>query len=168
MLVIHLTTSHEWYESIMERLAAEPLASEWYADAESRVEDGVAYLMALARDAGGVLVPAAWAGYRVEDRAGITVLKCCNNYVSRPFRGRTPDPYAAAYRARHAQVVTRLGLPAETYLFPEPVPRHVADGWVRDTGPGGSGISTVTGVLHCWQRLTWTPPGASRNPGRNS
>jgi hypothetical protein len=143
----------------IEFLQQEPLRTEWFDDAESQHERGVAYLMVLARDPAGLLVPAAWAGYRIEDEAGRVVLRCCNNYVRREFRGRTPDLYAVAYRARHDRVVRRFGLHAVTYLFPEPIPLHEADGWVRDTSAGGSGTSRARpdGELHHWQRLRWSP-----------
>lgn len=138
---------------IGDMLREEPLRTEWWEDAESEHEPGVAYLMVLVADPGsGWLVPAAWAGYRIEDEHGRAVLRCLNNYVRRGFRDRVPELYAVAYAARHRLVVRRLRLPAVTYLFPEPIALHEADGWVRDAGPDAAGTSADG---HRWQRLRW-------------
>lgn len=144
---------------LIAKLAEEPLRTQWWEDAESRDEPGTAYLMVLVRGPDGWLVPAAWAGYRIEDEHGTAVLRCCNNYVRRGYRDHTPDLYPVAYRARHLLVVARLRLPAVTYLFPEPIALHEADGWVRDTAPGSSGQSRPfeNGPVHNWQRLRWEP-----------
>jgi len=149
------------YAAFTALISAEPVRTQWWTDAESEHEPDTFYLVVYAHDDQGLLVPAAWAGYRVETRydAG-RVLKCCNNYVRRGFRDRNPDLYAQAYAARHAHVVARFALPAETYLFPEPIGLHLADGWTEDTSPEGSGVSRPHegGPEHRWQRLTWTPP----------
>lgn len=138
----------------MAQLRTEPLRTQWLDDAESEAETGVSYIMIFAADGAGELVPAAWAGWTVVDVEGVQTLKCCNNYVRHGFRRRDPDLYGIAYRIRHRNVVRRLRLPAETYLFPEPIGLHIADGWVPDLGPGGSGDSEFG---HRWQRLTWSP-----------
>lgn len=152
------------------------MRSQWLEDAESEHEPGTSYLVAYAPDDQGRMVPAAWAGYRIETRDDGPILKCVNNYVRREHRGHAgynrlrkvrhgyrtsiPDLYAHAYAARHKHVVTLLGMRAETYLFPEPIALHEADGWIRDTSPEGSGTSRPAGggPEHHWQRLTWSPP----------
>ncbi len=137
-------------------LAAEPLAGQWWRDAESGVEPGVSYTMVLARGR-----PAAWAGWIViDDEQGNPLLKCCNNYARRAYGDRRSALYRLAYRARHRDVVTQLGLPGVTYLFPEPIPLHLRDGWRRDKGKGARGTSRAVrgGRLHHWRRLLWTPP----------
>ncbi len=139
---------------LLDALTEPTLAAEWEADAESRHEPGTCYLMVLAADASGAMVPAAWAGYRIEDENGVPVLRCCNNYVRRPFRGRTPELYAAAYRARHRLVVRRFQLPGVTYLYEYPIGLHEADGWVKDDAPGSEGMSEFG---HYWWRLRWSP-----------
>ncbi len=146
MEVRHIVAGHH----LLDALREEPLRTQWWEDAESEHEPGVSYLMVLAPGPDVWLVPAAWAGYRIENEAGTAVLRCLNNYVRREFRN--PDLYPLAYEARHRLVVARFGLPAVTYLFPEPIALHEADGWVRDTGPSGSGQSPVN-PNHHWQRL---------------
>ncbi len=155
MKIIHLTVDHPHFQQFVAFVGAEPIRGQWWRDAESEHEVGTAYFLVLAEDLAGALQPAAWAGYRIErDDTGAPVLRCCNNYVRRSFRRHDPELYAEAYRARHEQGVLTCGLAAVTYLFPEPIPLHEADGWVQDTGPGASGISRVTGVEHHWRRLT--------------
>jgi hypothetical protein len=121
------------YEAVVAELTAEPLASQWWQDAESYHEDGISYMVAMAADESGQLAPAAWAGWRVVDG----ILKCCNNY-ERQGIGRRDELYRLAYRARHRQIVAPWRGPAVTYLFPEPIGLHLADGWYRTgvTGPG--------------------------------
>jgi hypothetical protein len=148
--IVHLTPGGYWYRWLADALGAEPLRSQWWNDAESTVDDpaGASYLVAVE---GGE--PVAWAGYIVDG----DTLRCCNNYVR---RGRNPDLYARVYAARHDLVVTRLGLPAVTYLFAQPIGLHKADGWVEDTGPDAHGVSRAhpDGEDHPWWRLLWTPP----------
>ncbi len=147
---IHLTPGQARYQRYMDVLAGDPLRTQWREDAESGVEPAVSYLMVLAEDAGGQMVPAAWAGYQLVPVGGELTLRCCNNYVRREFRSCDPELYEMAYRARHDVVVSRLAFPAVTYLFEQPIALHEADGWVKDTGPGGSGVSTAG---HHWWRL---------------
>lgn len=150
--IVNLSPPDRGYGRLVRVLESEPLRTQWWRDAESEHEPGTSYVVALVAGE-----PAAWAGWRLQPDG---VLKCCNNYVRRGYRDRTPDLYALAYAARHRDVVLRLGAPAETYLYPEPIPLHEADGWVRDTSPGGSGTSHAFegGEPHHWQRLTWSPP----------
>lgn len=157
MEVAHLTPASPRYIDFIGDLGAWPLAADWYADAESTAREypDASYFVTYAPNRYGAPVPAAWAGYLVLERDGRPFLKCVNNYVTRPFRGRDPDLWQLAYRERHRRIVTQLGAPAETYLFPEPIPVHLADGWQLDTSPTGSGVSRATGVEHHWQRLTW-------------
>ncbi len=150
--VVRVVPGDPHHGSLLGHLAAEPLATQWWCDAESRVRDEPdrSYMVVYV---GGVA--AAWAGWIVQ---GSTLL-CCHNYVRRSYRGRTPELYGLAYRARQHHVVDRLGLDAVTYLFPEPIGMHVADGWVPDVGPDASGTSVPYpgGPVHRWQRLTWKP-----------
>jgi hypothetical protein len=158
--LIHLTPDDPDYPRIMGMLRAEPLRTQWWNDAKSKVEPGVSYLMALAEDEGGELVPAAWAGYRVDRADDGPVLWCCNNYVRHGFRNRTPELYAQVYGARHRQVVTVLGLPAYTYLYAQPIPLHLADGWVHDRAPDSMGMSRPPAPdvpSQPWWRLRWAP-----------
>lgn len=111
-------------------------------------------------DEHGNEVPAAWAGWILEvDLAerfdGGAVLRCCNNYVRRGFRDRTPELYAVAYRQRHEQIVQRLGLPAYSFLYEQPIPIHVADGWEYFTPVGKPGESSPFpgGELHRWWEM---------------
>ncbi len=152
MDVTALTPGTVRYASMMAQLAADPLAAEWWQDAESGVDAGVSYMMVTVAGR-----PAAWAGWQLIE--GGTIVKCCNNYVRRGHRNQDPELYKVAFLARHDQVLTRLGLPAVTYLFPEPIPLHLEYGWRLDTGPGSAGTSRAVrgGPLHHWRRLVWTP-----------
>lgn len=145
--ILHLTTDHPRYAELTALLRAEPLATEWWRDAESEHEDGIAYMMALVNN-----VPAAWAGWRIErDEDGTTVLRCRNSYERRGA-GRELGLYAQVYRARHEQVVLTSGLPGLTYLYREPLALHEADGWVRT--PWANGISHLPGLdPHAWWEL---------------
>lgn len=161
--VVRVDPAHPDHPALIATLTAPDLAAQWWDDAESRAEDGdgVGYLVAyVAGD------PAAWAGWTIDTTENGQVLRCCHNYVRREYRGHTPELYRVAYQARHRQIVTRLGLPGVTYLFPEPVGLHLASGWVRDTTPGGAGTSRPhpDGPVHHWQRLRWTPPHPRRQP----
>ncbi len=154
MRIVHLTPGHDDYARLTAPLLEEPLRSQWWADAESEHEPGTSYLMVVV-DEGGEPVPAAWAGYTINGG----VLHCRDNYVRDAYRGRTPDLYAVAYAARHDRVVTRVRLPAVTYLFAQPIPLHLADGWVYDTAPDSPGVSRAhpDGEDHPWWRLRWAP-----------
>jgi hypothetical protein len=161
MQIIHLTPRQARYQRYMNMLAAAPLRTQWWDDAESEVDPDVSYLMVLAADAVGDMVPAAWAGYALEQHESGAVLRCCNNYVRREFRGRNPDLYAEAYHARHNIIVSRLQFPAVTYLFEQPIQLHEADGWVKDTSPDGHGVSDLG---HPWWRLRRFPTAAPAVP----
>lgn len=138
------------YTDLLDALCAEPLRTQWWHDAESAVEPGTTYVVAYGSGDNNLFGMAAWAGLRISDG----VVRCCDNYVRRGFRGR--GFYESVYWVRH-QILAGFGMPGETFLFPEPILLHEAGGWVRDARPAGSGVSTVTGVPHRWQRLTWTP-----------
>ena len=156
--VLSVAPSDPLHARLMETLSAEPIATQWWEDAESRAEPAASYMVVYVT-VDGALVPAAWAGWIIETEGGRRILRCCNNYVRRGFRNRAPELYALAYRARHRQVVSRKGLPAVTYLFPEPIGLHLASGWRVDTGPGSAGTSRSApdGPVHHWQRLRWAP-----------
>lgn len=146
----------------------EPLFSEWWIDAESGADPGVSYVIVYDLDEHGNEVPAAWAGWIIEvdleERfGGGAVLRCCNNYVRRGFRDRDPELYALAYRHRHDQVVAQLGLPAFSFLYEQPIPLHLADGWEYDTPVDEPGESRPYpgGELHRWWRLHWRAPGST-------
>ncbi len=151
--VITLTPEHPEYGAFMAILNSEPLRTQWWNDAESGVEPGISYSMVLVDDQ-----PAAWAGWYIS-LSGPRLLRCCNNYVRRDYRNRQPELYELAYRHRHQHVVLRFGLPAITYLFPEPIPLHLADGWEYGTGRNAFGTSSpyTGGPVHHWRRLVWTP-----------
>jgi hypothetical protein len=154
MNILHLFPGSDLYTWFTTELGTEPLRTQWWNDAESSVDDppDAAYLVAVADRR-----PVAWAGWCLVD--GGTRIQCCNNYIRGGYRGRSPDLYEAVFLARHHQVVAVSRLPAVTYLFPEPIPLHLAHGWQLDTGPGTSGTSSpyVGGPVHRWQRLSWDP-----------
>lgn len=144
--ILHLTPGHPRYAEITALLMAEPLAEQWRQDAESRHEPDVSYAMVLADD-----VPAAWAGW--EMRAG--VLHCVSSYERRG-PGRDLGLYATAYAHRHRAVVADWTGPAVTYLYEQPIPLHLADGWVHSGDRPGvdHGISDEPDAPpHRWWRL---------------
>ncbi len=155
--VIAVLPGSKRHARLIAEMRSEPLATQWWQDAESRYEPGeppVSYMVTYVTDDNGLVVPAAWAGWRLDTDWTGTRLLCCDNYVRRGYRGRVPELYRLAYRARHRNVVRALKLPAVTYLFPEPVDLHLADGWVQDDSPSGSDVSDLG---HHWTRLDWTP-----------
>lgn len=163
--VVYLPVGHPRYEELTAHLREEPLRTQWWNDAESEHMPHVSYVMVLAEDAAGRMVPAAWAGWYVKKTE--RVLKCCSNYVRHGFRDQSPDLYEVAYRERHLRVVLPLGLQAETFVFPEPVDLHLGDGWRKDDSNAGRGVSRAyaDGPVHYWRRLTWSPlePGTRRS-----
>jgi hypothetical protein len=161
VLAVHPgTTRHAGLVVMMSR---QPLAGQWYDDAESGVDADTARTSFMVTFVVGPdldAVPAAWAGWRFDVAAdGLPVLRCCDNYVRRGYRGRTPELYRLAYEARHSLVVDTCGLRAETYLYPEPIPLHIADGWELDVSEDASGKSSPYpgGPVHEWQRLVRRP-----------
>ncbi len=162
--VLRVRPGERLHDELLATLSAEPLATQWWRDAESRATPAASYMVVYMGE-----VPAAWAGWFVEDHDGRRVLRCCDNYVRRGYRRRSPELYTLAYRRRHRDVVRRLGLPAVTYLYPEPIGLHLRNGWVYDTSPGSAGVSTPypdqpagpDNPEHRWRRLRWAPPALS-------
>jgi hypothetical protein len=151
------TLSHgeQLYGDLLDRLRDDAhLVARMRTDAESSPDEldvpGTQWSVVLT--AAGV--PAAWCA-ATPDGAGQLV--CHSNYEVPAYRGL--GLYAAAYHARHRDVLLQFKRPAVTYLFPEPVPLHVANRWVPDTTPAGVGTSRPYpgGPIHHWQRLTWAP-----------
>lgn len=143
------------YMALLDRIRADPatVAAMW-EDAEGRPGEldipGTRWSVAVSPSGD----PMAWCAARV---VGGVVL-CHSNYERREYRGC--GFYAQAYRQRHAMILAPLALPAVTYLYPEPIPLHTADGWMFDDGEHSSGVSTAHpgGPPHHWQRLVWSPP----------
>lgn len=147
--ILTLTPDHPRYVEIIAHFAAEPLATQWWSDAESRHEPGVSYALVLADD-----VPAAWAGWIVTEIDGIWTLKCCSNYERRGA-GRERGLYALAYNHRHRATVAPSALAAVTYLFPEPIELHEADGWTR------TGLADLSDDGHDWAELRREPTASA-------
>jgi hypothetical protein len=148
MQVVTLTHGQPQYADLLDQIRQDPtLAARMWADAESRPDEldlpGTWWSVALVWDEHR-WVPAAWCAARVEDGA----LRAFCNYEVPAWRNL--DLYADAYRERHHAVLVPSGLPAVTYLFPEPIALHEADGWER-TGREGSG--ELDG--HWWSELRW-------------
>jgi hypothetical protein len=151
------TLSHgeQLYTDLLDRIRRDAdLVSRMWTEAESAPDEldvpGTQWTVAIT-EAGE---PAAWCAATI-DRAGQLV--CHSNYEVPANRGR--GLYAAAYDARHRDVLLKYKRAAITYLFPEPIPLHLASGWIPDAAPGGSGTSSPypDGPTHSWRRLTWTP-----------
>jgi hypothetical protein len=145
------------YDAFLWELQQEPLRTEARVDADHEHYDGIRYTVVydLMR---GVERPAAWAGFVSTTIDGQPGLKCVNNYVRHSFRGGPIRYYDFAFHYRQQTILHTTGLPAETYLFPEPIPLHLAHGWITDTSPTGTGIHRPdNGPARTWQRLTWHP-----------
>lgn len=145
------------YTGLLHQVRQDPvLVAAMWADAESRPEelDVPGTLWTVVLDGGAL---AAWCAARI---AG-DLLKCHSNYEVPARRGH--GLYEAAYRARHAEVVLPAHLPAVTYLFPQPIPLHEADGWYRT---GTTGVGEMSD--HRWWELRRPftarrlPPAAQR------
>lgn len=149
-----LTPDDLGYAELIAELSAEPLRTQWLEDAESEAEAGTSYAVVFAEDGAGKVVPAAWAGWRIVDVGGEQQLQCCSNYVRHGFRDRRPELYGLAYRLRHGMVVTRVAMRAFTFLYRQPIPLHLADGWTYDTPQDAPGTSVSPGgQVHHWWRL---------------
>lgn len=124
------------YAELLDPVRADrALMARIWADSESTMpeESGKVWCVA-AVWAGGHRHAGAWcAAYETVDD-GEPTLKCCDSYEL--LRGR--GLYAAVYAHRHREVVlpaATRGLPALTYVFAQPLPLHLADGWhVTDEG----------------------------------
>jgi hypothetical protein len=143
--IVTLTHGDQEYTALLDRIRADTaLVAAMEADAESHPDEldvpGTWWSVALV-ERQGVEVPAAWCAARVEG----DLLKAHSNYEHPDHRGH--GLYAAAYRERHRSVVVPSGLPTVTYLFPEPIALHEADGWVR------TGVSGVSEMGHQWAEL---------------
>jgi hypothetical protein len=136
------------YTDLLADLTATPgLVEAMWDEAESRFgeldEPGTLWTVAFTRDGRA----GAWCAATV---LGGGQIKCHNNYEPGPYRGQ--GLYEAAHRARHRDVLVKLGLPAVTYLFRDPIPLHEKHGW-RTTGVHAPG--ELAG--HHWWELTWKP-----------
>lgn len=139
-----LRQGDERYEEVIGQLQGPGLAAEMYADAEHRLGEAPGKLWCFVLVDGAA---AAWCA--AQDLGGVLV--CSDNYERRGA-GRQQHLYPLAYAARHETVVAPWAGPAVTFLFPEPIALHEADGW-RKTGSTGPG--EVAG--HTWWELRREP-----------
>ncbi|MBQ1047820.1 hypothetical protein KBX50_04975 [Micromonospora sp. C51] len=156
--VITLVHGTPHFGALLARTRADPeLIERMWVDAECTPDEldvpGTWWSVAVLHDGSRL---AAWAAARVDGG----VLKCFANYEV-PGIGRELGLYRDVYRERHRSVVLRMGLPAVTYLFAEPIPLHLADGWYR-TGLQGESETTGT-VTHTWQELRREPTSPRRS-----
>ncbi len=141
------------YDDLLDRIRRDAaLVASMWDDAESRPGElavpGTWWTVAVLADG----TPAAWCAAVREDDG--RVIKCHSNYERAGHRGR--GLYAAAYRARHRDVLRRAGVAGVTYLFDGPIALHEADGWRR------TGVAGVSALGHDWwelRRPAQLPPG---------
>lgn len=126
------------------------LVEQMWGDAEHRFEEHPAKRWVFAVVDGE---PAAWAAATwTADSNGRPLLRCSDNYERRG-PGRDYRLYQLAYRRRQTSIVVpaaRVGVPAVTYLFEQPIALHEADGWVKT---GSTGVSGEAGEKHQWWQL---------------
>ncbi|GAA2360730.1 hypothetical protein Cme02nite_38010 [Catellatospora methionotrophica] len=138
---------HPRYEELLGPVRADTaLLRQMWLDAESELDEqpGKLWCVSVVDGRAG-----AWAA-AVEDCG---VLRCCNSYEVPAYRGR--GLYAAAYAHRHATIVAPSTLPAITYVYDQPLPLHLADGWAV-TASGTSTVSEPDGdgrFEHRWHAM---------------
>lgn len=131
--LVQVEVGHPRYEELIGPLRGDDeLLAVMLSEAESRLDEepGKQWFVAAVQQ-GDRWVAGAWACAVVRDG----LLWCCNNYERPGFRGN--GLYGLAYDLRHAVLVESCGLPAVTYIFVDPLQRHLDDGW-RVTGEGDS------------------------------
>lgn len=146
---------HPRYEELLGPVRDDPaLLRQMWLDAESELDEADGKLWCVATvNVDGRWVAGAWAAAITEQVDGQMTLRCCNSYEVPAYRGR--GLYAAAYAHRHATIVAPWTGPALTYVYDQPLPLHLADGW-RVTA---SGVSTVDepdgdgGTEHRWHEM---------------
>lgn len=127
--IITVEIGHPRYEDLLGPVRAEAaLLRQMWLDAESALDEapGKQWVVAVVDGRAG-----AWAAAYVKDGT----LHCVNSYEV--VRGR--GLYAAAYRHRHDTIVAPWTGLAVTYVYDQPLPLHLADGWRLVQ----SGVSTV-------------------------
>lgn len=142
MDIVTLTHGHPRYTELLAHIRADPeLVAAMWRDAESTPDEldvpGNIWTVVCVDG-----TPAAWAAARIDGGR----LKCHSNYEHPAHRGR--GLYAAAYRHRNEHVVVPSPLDAFTYLYPQPIHLHLADGWLP-TGRSGTGAYPD----HTWHEL---------------
>jgi hypothetical protein len=138
-----LVHGEQLYTDLLDRIRQDDaLVAAMWTDAESRPDEldvpGTHWTVALLEDS----TPAAWCAARVQNDRLIT---CHSNYEPRAHRSR--GLYAAAYHARHRDVIRAYRLPAVTYLFEQPIGLHERDGWHR------TDLHGVSDLGHRWWKL---------------
>lgn len=149
--IVTVEIGHPRYEELIGALRTDAvLLRRMWLDAESNLDErpGKRWVVAVVDG-----VAAAWAAAYVE--AG--VLHCCNSYERPGFRDR--GLYAAVYRHRHDTIVAPWAGPALTFVYDQPLCRHLADGWDRLT-TGFSVVDEPDGdgeTIHRWHELRRGP-----------
>lgn len=156
--VVCVTPGNPGYEPVIGRLRRNRrLMARMWRDAESRLDEQPGKLWWVAVPRWGPRIAMAWCAAVLEDDptgAGV-VWRCCNSYDRPPWRWLRL--YPTVYRARHGEVAD---LPAYTFVYVQPLPLHLADGW-RIVGEGDS--NEPDAPPHHWFKLRREP---GRQPGR--
>lgn len=137
--IIQVTVGHGG-EHILGRLRDDAeLDAQMWADAETHVAELLAPGLLLWVAVDDRYNPGAWAAARVEAGA----VTCCCNYVRHGHRAGDVgvDLYEMAYRARHQALARHYARRRwQTWIFAQPLARHLADGWqVRQRGMSAQG-----------------------------
>jgi hypothetical protein len=147
--VLTLRQGGPCYEEILGQIRddRELLAAAW-SDAEMTLHEHPAKTWVVAVEGGR---PLAWCALEPAPPDEGVALKAVDSYERRDARGR--GLYTRVYIVRHDMIRRRS---AVTYLFDQPVPLHLADGWQVTT----DGWSNEPGIpAHHWTRLTWVANG---------
>lgn len=149
--LVTIWIGHPRYEELLAPVRVDAaLLRRMLLDAESQLDEQLGKLWCVAVVDGQA---GAWAA-AVEDCG---MLRCCNSYEVPAYRGL--GLYAAAYRHRHDTIVAPSTLSAVTYVYDQPLPLHLADGWAV-TASGTSAVAEPDGdgkIEHRWHEMRRTP-----------
>lgn len=146
--VVCVWAGHPDYERVIGPLRRRRrLLARMWRDAESRLDEepGKRWWVAVPRWRWLPPVAMAWCAAVLEQRRW----RCVNSYDRPGFRWLRL--YPAVYRVRHEHI---RYLPAVTYVYAQPLPLHLADGW-QIVEQGDS--SEIDAPSHHWYGLIRGP-----------
>jgi len=144
-----LTMGDPDYETVFGPLREDQDLAHWMMqDAESTLDEKPGKIWWVLVADNGVTAMAWCAATVTTDHDGSELIRCTNSYHRREYRDT--ELYPLVYSARHAWLVEQ-GIDAETYVYDQPLPLHLADGWEIET----DGVSHEVDEPHRWYGLRW-------------